>query len=146
MSKIWDALQKVEKNRDGEPGAAERVPGRAPLTQKQLAAVRGLLEADSLANAAEISGVTERTLRKWLEQPGFMAAYYAAGEAHLAQSLPRLRAATSDAIEVLRSALSDENPMVRIGAAAAIFRAAGFGPRDACAGDSDGGTPTVDDD
>ncbi len=124
MSKIWDALQKIEQNREVEPGTPSELPYRIQLTPKQTAAIRGLLETDSLERAAELSGVKERTLRKWLEQPSFVAAYYAAGRAQLYQSLQRLRATTGDAVEVLRSALEDDNPMVRIRAAAAILRSA----------------------
>lgn len=124
MSKIWDALQKVERNREYAPGSPTELPYRVQLTPKQMSAVRGLLATDSLAKAAEISGVKERTLQRWLEQPSFVAAYYAAGRAQLAQSLQRLRAMTGDAVDVLRIALEDEDPMVRIRAAAAILSGA----------------------
>lgn len=144
MSKIWDALQKVERNREDEPGTPTELPYRVQLTPKQMAAVRALLETDALSRAAEISGVKERTLRKWLEQPSFVAAYYAAGRAQLAQSLQRLRAMTGDAVEVLRSALEDDDPMVRIRAAAAILQGAALqsdGLRDGGAAPS-GDSPT----
>jgi len=128
MSKIWDALQKVEQNRDGDPVTPVQVVGRSGLTQKQMAAVRALLETDAMTKAAETSGVTERTLRKWLEQPAFVAAYYDAGRAQWAQSVQRLRAMTGDAVEVLRAALADDDPLVRIRAAAEILRAAAVDP------------------
>lgn len=134
MSRIWEALQEVERNRDSEPGVARPPRNRGTLTQKQQAAVRGLLQADSLKGVAEASGVSERTLRKWLDQPEFLAAVYEAGEEQVAQSLQRLRAATADAVEVLRAALRDDDPMVRIGAAAAILRAAGVEPGRECGG------------
>lgn len=125
MSKIWDALQKVEENREGEPGGTPtELPYRVQLTPKQVSAVRALLASDSLGEAAEASGVKERTLQRWLEQPGFVAAYYAAGRAQLAQSLQRLRGLSGDAVEVLRVSLSDPDPMVRIRAAAAILQGA----------------------
>jgi hypothetical protein len=136
MSKIWDALQKVERNREYEPGTPTELPYRVQLTPKQMAAVHGLLATDSLTKAAEISGVKERTLRKWLEQPSFVAAYYAAGRAQLAQSLQRLRAMTGSAVDVLRIALEDDDPMVRIRAAAAILNGAALdqdGVAPACA-------------
>ncbi len=129
MSKIWDALQKVEENREGEPGTPTELPYRVQLTPKQTSAVRALLETDSLVLAAESSGVKERTLRKWLEQPSFVAAYYAAGRAQLAQSLQRLRGMTGEAVEVLRASLEDADPMVRIRAAAAILERAVSDPR-----------------
>jgi hypothetical protein len=144
MSKIWDALQKVEQNRDGDPSSPIPMTGRSGLTQKQMAAVRALLETDALTRAAEISGVTERTLRKWLDQPAFVAAYYGAARAQLAQSVQRLRAMTGDAVEVLRGALGDDDPMVRIRAAAAILRAASVEPQAATPCDSEVGPPPGD--
>ncbi len=128
MSKIWDALQKVEENREGPPGTPSELPYRIQLTPKQIASIRGLLETDTLAEAAKIGGVKESTLRKWLEQPSFVAAYYAAGRARLSQSLQRLRATTGDAVEVLKKALGDDDPMVRIRAAAAILQSAAANP------------------
>lgn len=125
MSKIWDALKKVEQNRDGEPTHAVRRTNGVALTQKQALAIRFLLECDSLSLAAKNCGVAERTLRKWLDQPEFVAAYCDAGEELMARSLQRLRAASNDAVEVLRTALRDDDPMVRIGAAAAILQASG---------------------
>ncbi len=144
MSKIWDALQKVEQNRDGDPEQQGQPARRIELTVKQMAAVRGLLETDSLPKAAELSGVTERTLRKWLEQPAFVAAYYAAGRAQLAQSMQRLRATTGEAVEVLRAALSDKDPTVRIRAATAVLQTAAFDPTATCACDERGAEPAAD--
>ncbi len=125
MSKIWDALQKVEENR--EDGPAEVVEGgsRKRLTAKQRAAVLALLDTDCLEDAASTAKVSERTLGKWLEQPDFVAAYYDATERRVAESMQRLRASTADAVEVLRRSLEDDDPMVRIGAASAILRSAG---------------------
>jgi len=122
MSKIWDAIQKVEENRGDGAGAAGELPDRVRLTPKQTAAVQALLDTDCLGRAAQRSGVTERTLRKWLEQPSFVGAYYAAGRSRVAESLQRLRARSVEAVEVLRKALDDDDPMVRIRAAATILR------------------------
>lgn len=137
MSKIWDALQKVERNREYEPGTPTELPYRVQLTPKQMAAVRGLLATDSLVKAAELSGVKESTLRKWLEQPSFVGAYYAAGRAQLAQSLQRLRSMTGEAVDVLRTALEDDDPMVRIRAAAAILNGAALPQSDSAPPEED---------
>ncbi len=143
MSKIWDALQKVEENREDEPGTPTELPYRVQLTPKQVAAVRALLETDSMTKAAELSGVKERTLRKWLEQPSFVAAYYAAGKTQLAQSLLRLQGLTGAAVEVLRSSLEDEDPMVRIRAAAAVLERATGGVASG-GGEADEDPPATD--
>jgi len=125
MSKIWDALQKVEENREDGPAEVVDRDNRKRLTAKQRAAVLALLDTDCLEDAASIAKVSERTLSKWLEQPDFVAAYYAATERRVAESVQRLRASTAEAVEVLRRSLEDDDPMVRIGAASAILRSAG---------------------
>jgi len=103
MSRIWDALQRIEQQR--RDSATELVvPERIHLTPNQRLALRALLETDSLAEAARLTGVAEMTLRRWLTQPGFIAAYYVAGREQLELERERLDAATGDAIEKLRQA------------------------------------------
>jgi len=125
MSKIWDALRKAEERRE-EPvaGTPTILPYRVQLTPKQRSAIEALLSSSSLEEVERACGVKEVTLRRWLAQPSFVAAYYAAGADQLRDSLHRLRASTGDAVEVLRKALDDENASVRIQAAAAILNAA----------------------
>jgi hypothetical protein len=103
MSRIWDALQRIEQQR--RDSASEPVaPERIHLTPNQRLALRALLETDSPAEAARLTGVAEITLRRWLTQPGFIAAYYLAGREQLELERARLDAATSDAIEKLQQA------------------------------------------
>ena len=45
------------------------------LTRKQEQAVAALLEQPTVLRAATVAGVSERTLRLWLKDPGFKAAY-----------------------------------------------------------------------
>ena len=45
------------------------------LTRKQEQAVAALLEQPTVLRAATAAGVSERTLRLWLKDPGFKAAY-----------------------------------------------------------------------
>jgi len=87
-------------------------------------AIEALLTTDSLDEAVRLCGVKEATLRRWMAQPGFVAAYYAAGVHQLRDSLHRLRTSTGEAVEVLRRALRDDDASVRIQAAAAILRGA----------------------
>lgn len=126
MSKIWDALQKAEETREPEETPAV-LPGRVQLSAKQRSAIEALLTTDSLDEVVRLCGVKEATLRRWMAQPGFVAAYYAAGVHQLRDSLHRLRVSTGEAVEVLRKALSDEDASVRIQAAAAILRGATLG-------------------
>jgi len=122
MSKIWDALKKAELER--EPLLAEAIPENRLLTAKQRAAVQALLSAPSRAAAAEVCGVSERTLLRWVKLPAFAAAYQAAGRAHFLDSVTQLKTASHDATDVLRAALRDPATEVRVRAAAAILDAA----------------------
>jgi len=122
MSKIWDALKKAELEREPllqpEPGESRL------LSAKQRAAVRALLACSSRAEAAAACGVSERTLLRWIKLPVFAAAYAAAGRAQFSDALVQLKSASRDATEVLRGALGDASPDVRVRAAAAILDAA----------------------
>ncbi len=105
MSRIWEALQKVEKARDEEVEAVVPVEvGRMRLTPKQQVAVQALLRTSTLEEAAVAAEVTEMTLRRWLGRPGFVAEYYAAGRAEIERSMQRLDRATETAAAVLAQA------------------------------------------
>jgi hypothetical protein len=124
MSKIWEALQKVEEGRDDCTNASIP-PQWTKLTARQRSAIEALLDADSLEEAATTIGVKESTLRRWLAQPSFIGAYYAAGRAQFADAQHRLRATSGAAVDVLRKALADDDVAVRIRAAAAILQSVG---------------------
>jgi hypothetical protein len=103
MSRIWDALQQIEQQRQ-ERALEFVVPDRIQLTPKQLVAIQALLRTDSLAAAARLTGVGEMTMRRWLTRPGFITAFYQAGRKQLESERARLDAATENAIEKLRRA------------------------------------------
>jgi len=114
MSKIWDALQKVEDLRDLGGGAgAVVVPERIRLTPKQRVAIQALLRTATLEEAAEAAGVSQMTLRRWLGRPGFVAEYYYAGRRDIEEAMARLDSATQTAMEVLEQA---RDLLARIGA------------------------------
>ncbi len=114
MSKIWDALQKVEELRDLGGGAGAVVlPERIRLTPKQRVAIQALLRTATLEDAAEAAGVSEMTLRRWLGRPGFVAEYYYAGRRDIEEAMARLDAATQTAMDVLEQA---RDLLARIGA------------------------------
>ncbi len=104
MSRIWDALQKVEKLRDVESVAATALPDRMRLTDKQRVAIRALLRTSTIGEAASAAEVTEVTLRRWLSRPAFVAEYYTAGREEIESSMRRLDAATETAMGVLEQA------------------------------------------
>jgi transposase-like protein len=104
MSRIWDALQKVEDLREAVPGQAPVDEEQTGLTVTQRTAIQALLRTATIAEAAQAVGVTDRTLRRWLARPGFVAAYYAAGRAEIETSLQRLGHSTETALAVLAEA------------------------------------------
>ena len=63
----------------------------------------------------------ERTLRRWKQNPAFRDAYCTAGRERLTEAVSRLRAATDEAVETLRAALSDESVPNRIRAASILL-------------------------
>ncbi len=104
MSRIWDALQKVEKLRDVEEVASSALPNGIRLTDKQRLAIRALLRTSTVEEAAAAADVTEVTLRRWLARPAFVAEYYRAGRNEIEESMRRLDSATETAMAVLEQA------------------------------------------
>ncbi len=119
MSKIWDAMKQAEQERELpfllEEGAEQ------PLTTRQQTAMAALLETPSLAEACRESGVSERTMRRWLKQPYFVAAYHRASRIGYTNAIANLRSASGEAVGVLREALRSDIAAVRVQAAIALL-------------------------
>jgi hypothetical protein len=94
--------------------------GRKPL-HKRDEAVSALLESGSVAEAAERCGVSERTLRNWLADPPFLAAYKDARRKLLDDAVLRLQHAAKEAVATLVRHLGSDNPNAAIRAAVAIL-------------------------
>lgn len=93
----------------------------AGLTQRQERAISALLVEPSVTAAAQRCGVGERTLRSWLSDVAFRRAYRDVSRRLLDDTVGRLRAMTSEALEALRNALSAQSESVRVRAALAIL-------------------------
>jgi hypothetical protein len=65
-------------------------------------AVAALLEGGTLAEVALKSGITRRTLQRWLSEPGFLADYSTAKNSLLDGTINRLRSIGLDGVEALR--------------------------------------------
>jgi hypothetical protein len=65
--------------------------------------------------------VSERTIRRWLEDPTFRSAYAEASRQCLGETIGRLRAVAAEAVDTLRAALGDEHTGHRIRAAVALL-------------------------
>ena len=71
------------------------------LSRKQEQAVAALLEESTLTAAAARVKVGERTLRNWLREPGFHAAYRRARRELVESAIGRLQAAAGLAVDTL---------------------------------------------
>ena len=91
------------------------------LTRKQDAAIGALLSHPTISAAAESVGIGEATLRRWLKDAGFLAAYRAARRDSLEQCIALLQEAGSDAVEALQQSLQANSEGVRLRAACAIL-------------------------
>lgn len=77
------------------------------VTPKQRAAVRALLTARTLADAAHAAGVGHRTLARWMTQPAFRDALSQAEGAVLDGISRRLLGLADEATDVLQARMSD---------------------------------------
>lgn len=94
------------------------------LTARQRRAVVAVLTAPTLDEAARALGVNPRTLRRWRAHEPFAAAVRQAARDLDREAVDTLRAATVDAVRVLRAALADKTPAIRVRAAVALLDAA----------------------
>jgi hypothetical protein len=91
---------------------------RDRLTEPAIAA---LLTAPSIEEAAKAVGVSERTLRTWLKDTDFLAAFRDARRAVVETAIAKLQSATGDAVEALRRNLTCGQPAVEIRAALGLI-------------------------
>jgi hypothetical protein len=77
------------------------------LTRKQEQAVAALLEQPTIRAAAAAVPVNERTLRAWMRDPAFAAAYRGARREVLDVSVGRIQAATGTAVDTLLAVARD---------------------------------------
>jgi len=97
--------------------------GSDNLTAKQQRAVRVLLTSKSVGEAAQLAGVGERTLFRWLTEPPFKAALSVAEGELLDVATRRLLGLQDKAIETFENVLKDEEAtqVVRLRAAQAVL-------------------------
>ncbi len=91
------------------------------LNRKQEQAIAALLSASSIKAAADVCGMAEVTLWRWLQLPDFQAAYRAARRQVVERAVSELQAACGEAVEALKRNLTCENPAVEIRAAQIIL-------------------------
>lgn len=93
------------------------------LSGNQEKVLAALLATATVAAAAEMSGISERTVYRYLRDPGFRACYREARAAMMDQSVAALQKVSIEAVAVLRGAFKSENPHARIRAAKTVLDA-----------------------
>jgi hypothetical protein len=85
------------------------------------AAIRALLESETLADAAHQCGVSDRTLRRWMDRDDFRAAFREASQRSYDAAVGRLKALAVRAVATLARALEGNATGVQVRAALGIF-------------------------
>jgi hypothetical protein len=126
----------MTRRRSSQTSAEVRTPGGhgrkgQPIRDRALAA---LLSAPSIAAAAAVAGIHEKTLRAWLKTDApFQAAYTESREAVFSAALGRVLVLSETAVATLEGLLHDtQPPAVRFSAAKALVEI-GLHQRDAAA-------------
>ena len=88
---------------------------------RQEKAIIALLNQPTMKDAAEVAGISEVTLWRWLQQPDFRALYMEARRQAVQRAIARTQAVTSEAVETLREVMKCAMPSARVAAAKAIL-------------------------
>ena len=98
-----------------------------PLTPRQEQSITALLVQGSLQAAAEVSGIHEKTLRRWLRDDAvFQMAYREARRQVVQQAIVQVQQATGEAVETLRKVMQavDAPASAKVSAAKTILETA----------------------
>src|SRR5215207_5562056 len=93
------------------------------ITSKQEKAIIALLNEPTTKQAAEVAGVSEVTLWRWLQDSDFRTYYMEARRRAVQRAIARTQAVTSEAVETLREIMNSASamPSARVAAAKAIL-------------------------
>jgi hypothetical protein len=84
-------------------------------------ALNALLASASITDAAQICGLSEKTLRRYLEDAEFQKEFRAARRVVFEQNIVRLQSLHAGAVDTLERNLNCENPSVEVRAAQIII-------------------------
>jgi transposase-like protein len=95
----------------------------AKFGRKQEEAIAALLSQRSIEDAARVVGVTEKTLRRWMQEPQFNVQYFRARREGVSQAIARMQQATGAAGAVALKLMTDPNvpAAIRLRAAEFVF-------------------------
>jgi hypothetical protein len=78
------------------------------LSRKKESAISALLTQGTLAEAAQVAGIGEATLRRWLQRDDFQAAYRRARREAVSHAVAYLQRVSGEAVDTLRSVMNDD--------------------------------------
>jgi hypothetical protein len=93
----------------------------AGKSRKRDQAIAALLGANTITEAARAAGIGEKTLRRWLAEADFQAAYRDARAQAVTGAVGRLQGLLSKAAGTLERAMDSGSPGVEVRAAVAAF-------------------------
>jgi hypothetical protein len=102
----------------------DRNDAQDQLSAKQHEAILALLSEPSIQNSAVKVGVTEKTIRRWLDQPTFAAEYRKAKRDAYTQAIGVVQRYATTAVNTVLRVMTDtaSPPNARISAASALLR------------------------
>jgi hypothetical protein len=85
--------------------------------------LHGEITRPIIEDAARVAGVSEKTIRRWLQEPQFNARYLQARRDSVHQATARMQQATGAAGTIILKRMTDRNvpPAVRLRAAECVF-------------------------
>ncbi len=94
---------------------------KSGASRKEQEAIAALLSSPSITAAAGKLGISELTLRRWLEEPAFAKAYRQARAQIVEHAIGVLQQTTSRAVTTLFEALGCDSPATRVRAASVLL-------------------------
>lgn len=91
------------------------------LTEKQKKAVISILEAKSISEGVKKAGISRTTFYEWLKTPVFRTEFSRQRNELIELGLDELRAATGEAVKVIKGLLGSKNEGIRFRASEAIL-------------------------
>lgn len=95
------------------------------FTRKKEKAIAALLTTDTVEQAANVAGIAESTLYRWLKDPTFLEQYRKARKAAVDQAISTLQERSNAAAKALVDIAEDQEmpPSTRVAAAREILQA-----------------------
>jgi hypothetical protein len=90
-------------------------------SRKKEQAIAALLSSPTIASAAKAVGVSERTIRNWLKDPEFAAAYRRARQQVVEVTIGRIQQLTAPAAHTMEELLEEGSPAERLRVASMVM-------------------------